>query len=60
MLAIASGLGRSFDFMRVDLYNVDGEIFFGELTPYPGSGINRFVPASFDSELGAKWELPVL
>ena len=60
MLAIASGLGRSFDFMRVDLYNVDGEVFFGELTPYPGSGINRFVPASFDSELGAKWELPVL
>jgi TupA-like ATPgrasp len=60
MVAIAGELGRSFDFMRVDLYNVDGEIFFGELTPYPGSGIEPFVPASFDSELGAKWVLPVL
>jgi hypothetical protein len=60
MVAIASDLGRSFDFIRVDLYSVDGEVFFGELTPYPGSGINPFVPNSFDDELGAKWELPVL
>jgi hypothetical protein len=60
MLAIAGELGRSFDFMRVDLYNVDGEVFFGEVTPYPASGIERFDPASFDEELGAKWELPVL
>ena len=60
MLEIASELGRSFDFIRVDLYNIDGEIFFGELTPYPASGIERFKPVSFDSELGAKWELPVL
>jgi hypothetical protein len=60
MLSIAGELGRSFDFMRVDLYNVDGDIFFGEVTPYPASGIERFDPASFDRELGAKWELPVL
>ena len=60
MVAIASELGRSFDFIRVDLYSVGDEVFFGELTPYPGSGINPFVPNSFDDELGAKWELPVL
>jgi hypothetical protein len=60
MVTIASELGRPFDFMRVDLYSVDGGIFFGELTPYPGSGTNPFVPKSFDDELGAKWELPVL
>jgi hypothetical protein len=59
MIAIASELGCSFDYMRVDLYNVDGEIFFGELTPYPASGFDRFDPVSFDAELGAKWELPV-
>jgi hypothetical protein len=58
MIVIAGELGRSFDFMRVDLYNVDGKIFFGELTPYPASGIERFEPASFDGELGAKWKLP--
>jgi hypothetical protein len=60
MVAIASGLGRSFDFMRVDLYSVDGEVFFGEVSPYPGSGIEPFVPSSFDDELGAKWELPIM
>jgi hypothetical protein len=60
MIAIASELGRSFDYMRVDLYNVGGDIFFGELTPYPASGFDRFDPASFDGELGAKWELPAL
>lgn len=60
MVDIAGALGRSFDFMRVDLYNVDGECFFGELSPYPGSGIEPFVPTSFDAELGAKWKLPVL
>jgi hypothetical protein len=60
MIAIASDLGRSFDFIRVDLYSVDGEVFFGELTPYPASGLERFVPASFDNELGTKWELPTL
>lgn len=60
MLAIAGELGRSFDFMRVDLYSVGGNIFFGELTPYPASGLERFAPVSFDEELGAKWKLPVL
>jgi hypothetical protein len=58
MIAIAGELGRPFDFIRVDLYSVDGDVFFGELTPYPASGTDRFVPDSFDDELGAKWVLP--
>jgi hypothetical protein len=60
MLAIASELGRPFDFMRVDLYNVDNDIFFGELTPYSGSGLDVMEPPLFDLELGAKWKLPEL
>lgn len=58
MLAVARDLGREFDFIRVDLYSVDDQIFFGEITPYAGSGYDRFVPASFDTELGARWILP--
>jgi hypothetical protein len=58
MLAIASELGLPFDFMRVDLYSIDGDTFFGEVTPYAGSGLNRIVPGTFDAELGAKWTLP--
>lgn len=60
MTAIAVELARSFDFIRVDLYSVGEDVFFGELTPYPSSGLERFEPASFDSELGAKWKLPAL
>jgi hypothetical protein len=63
MLDIASRLGKPFDFIRVDLYDlcdVDGSIVFGELTPYPCGGLERFRPASFDAELGAKWRLPAL
>lgn len=61
MLAIAGELGSKFDFIRVDLYNVSGTIFFGEFTPYAGSGLERFVPASFDHKvLGPRWSLPDL
>lgn len=58
MLAIAREIGRPFDFIRVDLYSIDGVTVFGEVTPYAGSGLDRFVPGSFDAELGARWELP--
>ncbi len=60
MLAIASELGRPFDFMRVDLYSVEGDVFFGELTPYSGSGLEAMEPPHFDLELGSKWDLPSL
>lgn len=58
MLAVAAELGSGFDFIRIDLYDIDGSVFFGEFTPYPGSGLDRFIPASFDAELGARWKLP--
>jgi hypothetical protein len=58
MLAVAAELGAGFDFIRVDLYDVSEKVFFGEVTPYPGGGLDRFVPASFDAELGARWKLP--
>jgi hypothetical protein len=60
MLDIAKRLGEPFDFIRVDLYNIPGSIIFGELTPYPCGGLERFRPASFDIELGEKWQLPAL
>lgn len=58
MLAVAREIGRNFDFIRVDLYSISQEVFFGEITPYAGSGFDRFVPASFDVDLGARWTLP--
>lgn len=58
MLEIARALGSGWDFIRVDLYAVDGTVWFGEYTPYPGSGLLRYRPMSFDKEQGRQWELP--
>ena len=52
MLALAEKLSKPFDHVRVDLYNLNGKIYFGELTHYPDSGILKFEPSSFDFELG--------
>lgn len=52
MLEVASRLSSDFPFVRVDLYNIDGKIIFGELTFYPWSGYVQFTPDSFDFELG--------
>ena len=56
MVKIAESLAAEFDFMRVDLYNVAGKIYFGELTPYPGGVSARFEPAKLDFSLGEKWK----
>ena len=52
MIAIAEQLSDGFKFLRVDLYNVKGKIYFGELTFYPASGIGAFVPKCWDEKLG--------
>ncbi|TYP90591.1 ATP-grasp fold amidoligase family protein [Blastococcus xanthinilyticus] len=58
MVHAAQVLGRSFDFMRVDLYTTGDEVWFGELTPYPSGGSMRYEPRSFDAWLGDRWTLP--
>lgn len=55
MTAIAQALSAPFPHVRVDLYNVQGKIYFGELTFYDGSGYMSFTPDSFDFDLGAMW-----
>lgn len=55
MFAVAQILSKGFDFMRVDLYSVDGDIFFGELTPYPGGISNRLEPVTYDALFGDMW-----
>lgn len=57
MVEAAAAVGAGFDFMRVDLYEHDGEIWFGELTPYPGSGLVELDDA-VDRRLGSWWRLP--
>ena len=42
MIDIAEALGAGTDHVRVDLYNIDGEIYFSELTMYGDSGMSSF------------------
>ena len=58
MLDIARILSADFPAVRVDLYNIKGEIYFGELTFYPWSGYVQFNPDEFDYDLGKHFELP--
>jgi hypothetical protein len=59
MVQIAENLSEDFDFIRVDLYNLEGVIYFGELTPYPGgvSTLRGFDLKSYDVEMGEKWKI---
>lgn len=58
MIKIAEKLSEDFPYVRVDLYNISGKIFFGELTFYPWSGYVQFEPDEFDYELGKMFILP--
>jgi len=60
MLEAARILGRDFDFIRIDLYLDGDDVVFGEYTPYPGSGLTRWDPRQFDTDLGALWRIPTL
>ena len=55
MLDVARALSKDFAFVRIDLYNVDGKIYFGEITHNPGGGLVRLQPREFDLALGEMW-----
>ena len=55
MLDAAEKLGSGFDFVRCDFYEVSGKPLFGEMTFYPGSGLDKFSPVSLDMVMGSHW-----
>ncbi|MFC3094631.1 hypothetical protein DRW07_12915 [Alteromonas sediminis] len=55
MLTIAKKLANSMAYIRVDLYNVDGKIYFGEMTIAHGNGMSPFTPTEMDMEWGRLW-----
>jgi hypothetical protein len=58
MLCLAEALSRDLPFVRVDLYSVQGTIYFGEMTMFPGAGYERFEPGEWDKRLGDMLRLP--
>lgn len=57
MVKIARRLASEFPHVRVDLYNINGKIIFGEMTFYDGSGYQRYQPDEFDYILGNQFNL---
>lgn len=56
MIDVAEKIGEDFDFVRIDLYNPNGEeILFGEMTLAPQSGGGRFTPTKYDFKFGSYW-----
>lgn len=56
MIELAEKIGADIPFVRVDFYEMNGQIFFGEITLYPGCGFEEFIPAEWDYILG-EWIL---
>lgn len=58
MLQIAQVLCKNLSHVRIDLYNVSGKIYFGEITFTNGSGIELIYPQKYAEMLGDMWKLP--
>lgn len=52
MIVLAEKIACNVRFLRVDFYEVNGKVFFGETTFYPASAIGRFTIQSADYEIG--------
>lgn len=58
MITLSERLSEGIPFLRVDFYEVNGILYVGELTFYPGSGFAPFYPEEWDYMLGQWLELP--
>lgn len=58
MIEVAQRLGTDTDFVRVDLYCIEGRVVFGELTSFPAGGDSPFDPEHFNEEFGSHWTVP--
>lgn len=58
MIEISRRLSQGFPHVRVDLYNINGRIYFGELTFFHWSGLTPFVPEEWDYRFGEFLNLP--
>lgn len=55
MIEGAEILAEGFDFVRIDFYDMEETPRFGEMTFYPGSGLDPFDPPKLDALLGQYW-----
>lgn len=58
MIELSKVLSKGFPHVRVDFYEVDGQLYFGELTFYHFSGFMPFEPNKWDKIFGDWIKLP--
>lgn len=59
MIRLVDLLSMSLPFIRIDMYNSSGKIYFGEITFFPNSGMRKFNPNQADKMLGDLIKLPI-
>lgn len=52
MIRLAERLAVGNPFMRVDFYDSNGKVYFGEITFFPAGGMGKFEPENWDKVLG--------
>ena len=58
MIEVARVLSKGLPHVRIDLYNINGKIYFGEMTFFTCSGMVPFEPEEWDYRLGSMIKLP--
>ena len=59
MIELTKKLASGFSHVRVDWYNLQGRIYFSEMTFTSTSGFARIYPSKYDVLLGDMWKLPI-
>ncbi len=57
LISYAETLAQGFPFVRVDFYDVNGHIFFGEMTFFASAGFAKLTPKEYEKILGDKINL---
>lgn len=52
MIELAEKISNNIRFVRVDFYEVNNRVYFGEITFFPDSGTGTFTPRIADAEIG--------
>ena len=58
MKKLASKLSADIPFVRIDFYEINNKLYFGEITFYPASGYEKFVPEEWNEKFGDMIKLP--
>lgn len=57
MIEFGTRIAQNFKYVRVDFYDVDGKLYFGEITLHHGGGFDSFFPEEYDLYFGKKLNL---